>query len=83
MPLTYGPIRCTGLLLLLRRGSPTIHFTDVPVSDAFCKHVHYLWAEGNHRRAAAARPHLPRDAVTRDAMAKFIVNGFGLQLYGP
>ena len=23
-----------------------IHFTDVPASNVFCKHVHYLWAKG-------------------------------------
>ena len=23
-----------------------IHFTDVPYSNVFCKHVHFLWAKG-------------------------------------
>ena len=27
-------------------GSPNLHFTDVPATDTFCKHVHYLWAKG-------------------------------------
>ncbi len=63
-------------------GSANIHFTDVPVSNAFCKHIHYLWAKGVVDGCSATQ-YCPAAAVARDAMAKFIANGFGLQLYGP
>ncbi len=26
-------------------GSPLVHFADVPASNPFCKHIHYLWAK--------------------------------------
>ena len=63
-------------------GSPNLHFTDVPVSNAFCKHIHYLWAKGIVD-GCTATTYCPSAPVARDAMAKFIGNGFGLQLYGP
>ncbi len=62
--------------------SPNVHFTDVPVSSPFCKHVHYLWAKGIAGGCSATQ-YCPTQTVARDAMAKFIANGFGLQLYGP
>jgi hypothetical protein len=63
-------------------GSANLHFTDVPVSNAFCKHIHYLWARGVVDGCTATK-YCPSSPVARDAMAKFIANGFGLQLYGP
>jgi hypothetical protein len=63
-------------------GSPNLHFTDVPVSSPFCKHIHYLWAKGIVD-GCSATTYCPGQPVARDAMAKFIANGFGLQLYGP
>ena len=63
-------------------GSASLHFTDVPVSNAFCKHIHYLWAKGIVD-GCTATTYCPSSPVARDAMAKFIANGFGLQLYGP
>ena len=33
-------------LLQLQPASPSIHFTDVPAGDPFCRGVHYLWAKG-------------------------------------
>ncbi len=63
-------------------GSPHLHFMDVPVSNAFCKHIHYLWAKGIVD-GCTATTYCPTAPVARDAMAKFIANGFGLQLYGP
>ena len=63
-------------------GSPNLHFADVPVSNAFCKHIHYLWAKGIVDGCSATK-YCPGSPVARDAMAKFIANGFGLQLYGP
>jgi len=62
--------------------SPNIHFTDVPPSNPFCKHIHYLWARGIVSGCTAAA-YCPTQLVLRDAMAKFLSNGFGLQLYGP
>jgi len=63
-------------------GSPNLHFTDVPVSNAFCKHIHYLWARGIVDGCSATK-YCPGSPVARDAMAKFIANGFGLKLYEP
>ena len=59
-----------------------IHFTDVPASNQFCKHVHFLWAKGI---IGGISPTLygPGQNVTRDAMAKFLSNAFNLLLYGP
>ena len=59
-----------------------IHFTDVPYSNVFCKHVHFLWAKGI---IGGISPTLygPTQLVTRDAMAKFLSNAFTLLLYGP
>ncbi|HEY7112334.1 MAG TPA: hypothetical protein VIA45_05325, partial [Thermoanaerobaculia bacterium] len=63
-------------------GSANLHFTDVPVSNAFCKHIHYLWAKGIVD-GCTPTTYCPSSPVARDAMAKFIANGFGLTLYGP
>ncbi len=63
-------------------GSANLHFSDVPVSSAFCKHIHYLWAKGIVDGCTATK-YCPSSPVARDAMAKFIANGLGLQLYGP
>ena len=81
VPLTYtDPI--TALSYSCSPGSPNLHFADVPVSNAFCKHIHYLWARGIVA-GCSATTYCPASPVARDAMAKFIANGFGLQLYGP
>ena len=63
-------------------GSAHLHFSDVPVSNSFCKHIHYLWARGIVD-GCTATTYCPNAPVARDAMAKFIANGFGLALYGP
>jgi hypothetical protein len=62
--------------------SPNSHFTDVPVSDPFCKHANYLWAIGIIAGCSATE-YCPTSQVTRDQMAKFLVNAFNLKLYGP
>jgi hypothetical protein len=72
----------SGLSYSCDAGTPSTHFADVPASNAFCKHIHYLWAKGIVGGCAATQ-YCPGQPVTRDAMAKFIANGFGLQLYGP
>ncbi|HEY7113741.1 MAG TPA: S-layer homology domain-containing protein, partial [Thermoanaerobaculia bacterium] len=82
IPKTYGPDPVTGFSYSCDTGSPAIHFSDVPASDPFCKHIHYLWAKGVVD-GCTATTYCPNDNVTRDAMAKFLVNGFRLQLYGP
>jgi hypothetical protein len=63
-------------------GSPNLHFTDVPVTSPFCKHIHYLWARGIVV-GCTATAYCPSSPVARDAMAKFLANGFNVQLYGP
>ena len=82
VPLTYGPDPVTGLSYSCDSGSPNTHFADVPASDVFCKHVHFLWAKGIIAGCSATQ-YCPGDPVTRDAMAKFLGNAFALPLYGP
>ena len=82
VPTTYGPDPVTGLSYSCNQASPDTHFTDVPATDVFCRHVHFLWAKGVIAGCGATL-YCPNDAVTRDAMAKFLSNAFELQLYGP
>ena len=82
MPLTYGPDPGTGRSYSCSAGSASLHFTDVLVSNVFCRHIHYLWARGIVD-GCTATAYCPGQAVTRDAMAKFIANAFGLKLYAP
>jgi len=82
IPLSYGPDPVTGFSYSCDSGSPSLHFTDVLATDAFCKHVHYLWAKGIIT-GCGATTYCPDDAVTRDAMAKFLAAAFNLTLYGP
>lgn len=62
-------------------GEPVIHFADVPASNQFCHHVHFLWARGV---VAGCGPdqYCPAGLVTRDQAAKFLVKALSLQLYG-
>ena len=46
VPLSYGPDPSTGRSYSCAAGTPNVHFSDVPPSNAFCKHIHYLWAKG-------------------------------------
>ena len=81
MPLSYSDAG-TGLSYSCDAASPNIHFTDVPVTDSFCKHVHFLWARG-FIGGCSATEYCPTSDVTRDQMAKFLANAFELRLYGP
>jgi hypothetical protein len=80
IPLSYTAPN--GLSYSCNPGAPNVHFTDVPASHPFCKHIHYLWANGIVAGCSATQ-YCPSQPVTRDAIAKFLVNGFGLELYGP
>ena len=82
VPVTYGPDPVTGLSYSCNPVSPNTHFTDVPASNTFCRHVHFLWAKGIIAGCGATL-YCPNDPVTRDAMAKFLSNAFRLLLYGP
>ncbi|HEY7114483.1 MAG TPA: S-layer homology domain-containing protein, partial [Thermoanaerobaculia bacterium] len=82
VPTSYGPDPVTGLSYSCAAGSPSIHFTDVPASNPFCKHVHYLWAKGIVAGCSATQ-YCPTLTVARGAMAKFLANAFALSLYGP
>jgi hypothetical protein len=82
VPTIYGPDPATGLSYSCAAGSPNVHFADVPAADAFCKHAHYLWARGIVSGCSATQ-YCPGANVTRDQMAKFLANAFGLALYGP
>jgi hypothetical protein len=72
----------TGFQYSCDPASPSTHFTDVPASNGFCKHAHFLWARGIIT-GCGATTYCPNDPVTRDAMAKFLSNAFKIQLYGP
>ena len=81
VPLTYtDPV--TNLSYSCDSASPNIHFTDVPASNGFCKHAHFLWAKGIIT-GCGATTFCPNDPVTRDAMARFLTNGFQARLYAP
>ena len=51
-------------------------FRRRPVSNASCKHIHYLWAKGVVS-GCTATTYCPSEVFARDAMAKFFANGFG------
>ena len=82
VPAAYGPDPVTGRSYSCNAGSANLHFTDVGVLHPFCKHIHFLWAKGVVD-GCSVTTYCPSAPVARDAMAKFIANGFGLQLYGP
>jgi hypothetical protein len=72
----------TNLSYSCETATPNLHFSDVPASHPFCKHIHYLWAR-EVVSGCSSTQYCPSQNVTRDAMAKFIANGFGVELYGP
>jgi hypothetical protein len=82
IPKVYGPDPVTGFSYNCNTFGTNIHFSDVKATDPFCKHVMYLWARGI---VAGVSPttYQPATLVTRDQMAKFLTNAFGLLLYGP
>ena len=80
MPISYGPDPVTGFSYSCDVATPNIHFTDVPASNTFCKHIHYLWAKGIIG-GCGATTYCPNDTVTRDEMAKFLTNGFNATLW--
>jgi hypothetical protein len=82
VPLVYRPDPVTNLSYSCDPASPAIHFTDVPASNSFCKHAHFLWAKGIIS-GCGATTFCPGDPVTRDTMARFLANGFNVRLYGP
>ena len=56
VPLTYGPDPVTPLSYSCDRGQPAPAFSrDIATSDAFCKHVHFLWAKGVIAGCSAGR----------------------------
>ena len=84
VPVTYGPDPITGFSYSCDAGSPSLHFTDVSVTDTFCKHVHFLWAKGVISGCSGSPDlYCPTLRVGRDEMAKFLSNAFNLSLYGP
>ncbi len=69
----------TGLSFACDTGSPPSgqHFADVPSSDPFCKHVHFLWAKGIISGCHDdPSQYCPSQGVDRGAMAKFLANAF-------
>jgi PKD repeat protein len=55
------------------------HFTDVPSSAGFCRHVNYLWARGIVDGYGGGIFH-PEVSLTRGQMAKFVTNAFRLSM---
>ncbi len=82
IPVTYGPDPVTGMSYSCNPSSPSGLFFDVPATDVFCKHVHYLRATGVIA-GCGVTSYCPTQSVKRDEMAKFLSNAFGLLLYGP
>ena len=82
IPLAYGPDPSTGRSYSCDAGAPSLHFGDISASDPLCKHIHYLWARGIIAGCSETAYCADSD-VTRDQMAKFLVNAFLLKLYGP
>jgi hypothetical protein len=81
VPNSYGPDPVTGFSYNCAFSFGDF-FIDVPYTNSFCKHVHYLWAKGivSGTGPTTYGPNLP---VTRGAMARFLSNAFNLLLYGP
>ncbi len=46
IPKVYGPDPVTGFSYNCNTFGTQIHFSDVPATNPFCKHIHYLWARG-------------------------------------
>ena len=82
IPMTYGPDSTTGLSYSCNPSTLNVHFVDVPAGGELCNAAHYLWARGVI--AGCGPDALCADGdVSRDQMAKFLVNAFHLKLYGP
>jgi PKD repeat protein len=56
------------------------HFPDIRKSDAFCRHVNYLWAR-DMIKGNANGTFGPAANVTRSEMARVLVEGMALKLY--
>ena len=82
VPRSYGPDPTTHLSYDCSPAHPSSLFTDVPASDARCKDVDYLRAKGVIDGCSPSA-YCPAGSITREQMAKFLVNAFALQLYGP
>jgi CSLREA domain-containing protein len=82
IPVTYGPDPVTGISYSCNPASPSNLFFDVPATDPFCKHVHYLRATGVIA-GCGVTSYCPTQSVKRDEMAKFLSNAFAPLLYGP
>ena len=74
-PVTLRAYDCTP-------GAESLHFTDVGSADEHCRHAHYLWATAVIDGCGITE-YCPGDLVTREQMAKFLVNAFKLKAYGP
>jgi hypothetical protein len=81
VPVTYADSG-TGRQYSCGIASPVLHFSDVTATAAFCRHAHYLWARG-FVDGCTSTAFCPANLVTRGQMAKFLVNGFALQLGAP
>ena len=82
VPIAYGPDGATGRSYSCDAGAPNLHFVDVVASDPHCRHAHYLWARG-FIAGCSDKKYCPDSDVTRGQMAKFLVNGFQLNLSSP
>jgi cysteine-rich repeat protein len=84
VPMTYGPDPVTGRSYSCNPASPVLNFTDITTADAFCKHVHYLWAKGIVSGCSTTTPeYCPGGEVSRGEMARFLSNAFAPNLYEP
>jgi hypothetical protein len=83
VPMAYADQQ-RGLFYDCNPSSPMLHFGDVTTAMSSCRHIHYVWATGVIGDCAVGYAnYCPTSPVTRDEMARFLVKGFGLKLYGP
>lgn len=81
VPVSYGPDPVTGLSYSCDPATADVHFSDIATDAWFCRHAEYLRATG----VIDGYPDgsfQPEQAITRGQMAKFLSNGFHLQLFG-
>ena len=80
--MSYGPDPITHLSYSCNTGAPNV-FLHRRARDRSLLQAHPLPVGQGVHRGLRRDDYCPGQAVTRDAMAKFLDNAFALQLYGP
>ena len=83
LPGSYGPDPVTSRSYDCDPSSPSTHFTDAgPETGGICRAAHYVWARGIVAGCSGTK-FCVNDFLTRDQMAKFLMNAFPAALNGP